>query len=57
VLQHEQQLPAFQPLLFDVLGLSQRMLAWLAVFALGKLLTAQQRHGSQQQGSCSIRVV
>jgi hypothetical protein len=30
VLQNEQQLPTFHPLLFDVLGLSQRLLAWLA---------------------------
>jgi hypothetical protein len=30
VLQLEQQLPTFYPRLFDVLGLSQRLLAWLA---------------------------
>jgi hypothetical protein len=30
VLQHEQQLPTFHPRPFDVLGLSQRLLAWLA---------------------------
>jgi hypothetical protein len=39
VLQHQQQLPTFHPMLFDVLGLSQRLLAWLAVYALGKLQT------------------
>jgi hypothetical protein len=50
VLQHEQQLPAFQPLLFDVLGLSQRMLAWLAVFALGKLLECTAATGIAAAG-------
>jgi hypothetical protein len=30
VQQYEQQLPRFHPLLFAVLGVSQKLLAWLA---------------------------
>jgi uncharacterized membrane protein YgcG len=36
VLRREQQLPRFHPLLFEVLGVAQRLLAWLAT--LGELL-------------------
>jgi hypothetical protein len=41
VVQHKEQLPTFHPLLFDVLGVSQQLLAWLAVDALGKLTAGE----------------
>jgi hypothetical protein len=38
VLQREQQLPIFHPLLFEQLGLSQRLLAWLAACPSGRAI-------------------
>lgn len=36
VLGNEHQLPTFHTLMFDMLGVSQQLLAWLAVYAAGE---------------------